>query len=277
LRDEVRERAADSEKFRALFEYSSDAHLILGEAGILDCNAAAIAMLRADSKEQVLRVHPAVLSPEVQPDGRRSLEKSVEMDRTAYERGSHTFEWMHRRMTGEDFPVEVTLTPVVLPGEARVLLVAWHELTLRKQREAALEAQLAVIVRQQEEIRRLSLPVLAVLDGVMMIPVLGELEPAGVERLMEAALAAAKRARVLILDLTGLARIDVVAAAGLVRVLGAIRLIGAEGIIVGVGPALAAAMVAADALLPRVRVLATLRDAIEACAGRGGLRSGPRS
>lgn len=277
LREEVRERAADSEKFRALFECSSDAHLILGETGILDCNAAAIAMLRADSKEQVLRVHPAVLSPEVQPDGRRSLEKSVEMDRTAYERGSHSFEWVHRRMTGEDFPVEVTLTPVILPGEPRVLLVAWHELTLRKQREAALEAQLAVIVRQQEEIRRLSLPVLAVLDGVMMIPVLGELEAAGVERLMEAALAAASRARVLILDLTGLVRVDAVAAAGLARVLGAIRLIGAEGILVGIGPALAAAMVAADVEMPRVRVLATLRAAIEACAGRGGLRSGPRS
>jgi PAS domain-containing protein len=131
LRELLAARALDSEKFRVLFEYASDALLILGAGGILDCNAAAIAMLRARSKEQVLRVHPAVLSPEVQPDGRRSLEKSVEMDRPAHVHGLHRFEWMHRRMTGEDFPVEVTLTPVSIPGE-RVLLVTWRELTAIK-------------------------------------------------------------------------------------------------------------------------------------------------
>jgi hypothetical protein len=45
-------------------------------------------MLRcAAARTQVLRVHPAVLSPEHQPDGRRSLEKSVEMDGLARARG----------------------------------------------------------------------------------------------------------------------------------------------------------------------------------------------
>lgn len=264
LRELLAARALDSEKFRVLFEYAADALLILGAGGILDCNAAAIAMLRASSKEQVLRVHPAVLSPDVQPDGRRSLEKSVEMDRTAHVHGFHRFEWMHRRMTGEDFPVEVTLTPVTIPGE-RVLLVTWHELTARRAREA-------MIADQQAEIERLSLPVLSVWDGVLMIPVLGSLDRTSAARLLDTALTAAtgSRARVVLLDLTGLARVDVQTAHDLLHVLGALRLVGAQGVLVGIGPATAAAIVAADVPMPRVRVFARLRDAIDACV-RGAL------
>ena len=110
LRAEARDSAAANAKFRVLFEHSSDAHLIFDDTGIIDCNRAAVEMLRCADKSQVLRLHPAVLSPELQPDGRRSLEKNLEMDGLARTRGHHRFEWVHRRMTGEDFLVEVTLT-----------------------------------------------------------------------------------------------------------------------------------------------------------------------
>lgn len=266
LRGQLAEQALDAEKFRVLFEHAADALLILGAGGILDCNAAAIEMLRADSKEQVLRVHPAVLSPEVQPDGRRSLEKSVEMDRTAHERGFHRFEWMHRRMNGEDFPVDVTLTPVSLPGE-RVLMVVWHELTQLRAREAELLARAELIASQRAEIQRMTLPVLAVWDRVVMIPVLGDLDGEGADQLTETALAAVARAqaRAVIVDLTGLSRVDARTAQGLLGVLAAVRLVGAEGIVVGIRPAIASALVDADVELPRVRVLTSLREAIEVC------------
>ena len=52
-----------------LFEQSSDAHLIFDERdGIIDCNHATVAMLRYRDKSEVLALHPAVLSPEYQPD-----------------------------------------------------------------------------------------------------------------------------------------------------------------------------------------------------------------
>ena len=103
-------RTAD--RFRVLFEHSSDAHFIFDETGITDCNAATIELLKATDKAQVLALHPAVLSPEYQPDGRRSLEKSKEMDGIATARGYHRFEWLHRKLDGEVFPVEVTLNAV---------------------------------------------------------------------------------------------------------------------------------------------------------------------
>jgi PAS domain S-box-containing protein len=129
------ERTAD--RFRVLFEHSSDAHFIFDETGITDCNAATIQLLKATDKSQVLALHPAVLSPEYQPDGRRSLEKSKEMDGIAEALGYHRFEWLHRKLDGEVFPVEVTLNAVQIGGKP-AWIVVWHDLTEIKRAEAEL-------------------------------------------------------------------------------------------------------------------------------------------
>jgi PAS domain S-box-containing protein len=126
-----------TDRFRILFEHSSDAHLIFDETGITDCNEATIKLLKATDRAQVLALHPAVLSPEFQPDGRRSMEKSVEMDGLARTRGYHRFEWMHRKLDGEVFPVEVTLNAVEIDGKP-AWLVVWHDLTEIKRVEAQL-------------------------------------------------------------------------------------------------------------------------------------------
>lgn len=145
LISDITERATAEEKFRVLFEHSSDAHLLFDERGIIDCNFATLNLLRAQNKDQVLALHPAVLSPEYQPDGRRSLDKSRDMDRLAWEHGYHRFDWVHRRLDGTDVPVEVTLTPVMLEGK-RVMLVVWHDITERVRTEATL--------RQNERLAR---------------------------------------------------------------------------------------------------------------------------
>ncbi|MEM7344473.1 MAG: PAS domain S-box protein, partial [Chloroflexota bacterium] len=132
-RDITGQKRAD-ERFRILFEYSTDAHLIFDETGIIDCNRATIEMLHGQDKSQVLSLHPAELSPEYQPDGRRSLEKAVDMDRLAHENGYHRFEWIHQRLDGEIFPVEVTLNPITLAGKPAILTV-WHDISERKEAE----------------------------------------------------------------------------------------------------------------------------------------------
>ncbi|MBC7526067.1 MAG: hypothetical protein H7308_00800 [Chthonomonadaceae bacterium] len=85
-------KRATEDRFRVLFDYSSDAHLLLGSAGMIDCNEATVRLMGCDSKEEMLSLHPAVLSPEFQPDGRASLEKCIEMDKIAHEKGYHRFE-----------------------------------------------------------------------------------------------------------------------------------------------------------------------------------------
>jgi len=266
LQVEAAANASANENFRVLFEYSSDAHLIFDQHGIIDCNNAAIMMLSCEDKTQLLNLHPAQLSPERQPDGRLSLEKNIEMDSIARVHGHHRFEWMHRRLTGEDFPVEVTLTPVVL-SSGPALLVVWHELTEIKRREAELRAQVELIRQQQAEIHRLSMPVIEVWHGVLMVPVLGALDREAAASLTTPVLDAITRtgARAIIIDLTGLTGADLPTARHLARLLTATRLLGAEGIVVGIGPAVAQAFIAAGAEFSRVRTLATLREALQRC------------
>ena len=263
LRRQLHDTESSHEIFRVLFEHSSDAHLIFDESGIIDCNNAAIAMLLCENKAEVLRLHPAVLSPEYQPDGRTSMEKSVEMDGLARLHGYHRFEWIHRRMTGELFPVQVTLTPVTL-ASGPALLVVWHELTDVKAREAELQDQVEVIRQQKEEIIRLSMPVIEVGDGLLMLPILGTLDEQTLKSLIEPVLMAISRrgARTLIIDLTGLRDAEGATAFHLTRLLAAIGLLGVKGVIVGVRAQTARAFVEAEAPLLGVPIYATMREAL---------------
>ncbi|MFN3307899.1 MAG: PAS domain-containing protein, partial [Anaerolineales bacterium] len=124
--------------FRLIFENSSEAFLLLENGVFIDCNQAAVEMLRAKNKQEVLSVPPAQLSPKYQPDGRPSAEKAEEMIQTAIRNGSHRFEWIHRRMTGEDFPVEVLLTSIQV-GDRTIIHTAWREITERKKAEDELK------------------------------------------------------------------------------------------------------------------------------------------
>jgi PAS domain S-box-containing protein len=257
------------ERSRMLYEHSSDAHLIFDHRGIIDCNPATIAILHGHDKSEILALHPAVLSPERQPDGQSSLAKSVEMDRIAREHGFHRFEWTHRRLTGEDFAVEVTLTPIDLQEGAAVLVV-WHDLTEIKAREAALRAHIATIAEQQARIRALSMPVIEVLRGVVMVPIFGELDAATIDEMTGRVLEslAARRAWALIIDVTALASADGDTASHLLGLLNAARFLGTEGFLVGLNPAFAQALARSETSLAEVRTLASLREAIELCQRR---------
>ncbi len=138
----IRARQARQEErnFRILFEQASDAHVLIdNNHGIIDCNNAAMKLLGFVDKRQVLGLKPDSLSPEFQPDGRRSVEKGLEMYRLARRDGSHRFEWTHRTLDGRAVPVGVTLTPVELANRPATLAVL-HDLTERNHREEELRA-----------------------------------------------------------------------------------------------------------------------------------------
>ena len=136
LRD-VSERRAAEERFKIIFEQSSDAHLLFDENGIFDCNNAAVEMLRSRDRAALLNRTSVELSPEFQGNGIRSDARWNEMATMALQHGHHRFEWTHRRADGELFPVEVSLTPVRVKGKS-VMLVVWHDLSDIKRVEHAL-------------------------------------------------------------------------------------------------------------------------------------------
>ncbi len=125
---------ASEARFRNLFDMSADPALLLVDGRFTDCNRAAVEILRAGSKADVLDTPPDALSPEFQPDGQRSSEKTRGLIEAALSEGSQRFEWVHRRFDGEDFYVEVVLTAIPL-GERQILHTTWRDITERKQME----------------------------------------------------------------------------------------------------------------------------------------------
>ncbi|HEY83558.1 MAG TPA: PAS domain S-box protein [Chloroflexi bacterium] len=125
------------ERFRRLFEDSADAILLLEKNRFVDCNQAALKILELDSKEQLRNTHPADVSPKRQADGQLSTKKAEEMITLAWEENRYRFEWIHRRANGENFPVEVLLTPMVHQGK-KMLHTVWRDITERKKLEEQL-------------------------------------------------------------------------------------------------------------------------------------------
>ena len=140
-------------KYRTFFENSGDAMLIIEGDKFIDCNAATVAMLGYEHKEELLNVHPSKLSPEFQPDGRNSLEKAEEMMVLARENGTHRFEWVHLRKDGTEIPIEVSLTAIE-NGQGVQLHTVWRDLSDRSQSEKALrnsEAKYRALVESSSD------------------------------------------------------------------------------------------------------------------------------
>ncbi|HEY9078025.1 MAG TPA: HD domain-containing phosphohydrolase [Anaerolineaceae bacterium] len=127
-------------KFRQLFERSSDAMLLLDGNHFTDCNQAAAEMIHAPSRQTLTGMTPDEISPPTQPDGMNSTQKARLMIQKALEKGAHRFEWIHRRLDGEEFPVDVSLTAVTL-DERRVLYTIWRDITEQKRAQQRVQQQ----------------------------------------------------------------------------------------------------------------------------------------
>lgn len=135
-REQAEQRlAAQEARFESMFETSPDPTWIIDGHQFVSCNAAAVAILGYQSKEDLRNTHPSRLSPEFQPDGEASFSKAERMMRLAEERGLHRFEWMHTRLDGSDFPAEVTLSRMTMKGRP-VIYCVWRDVSERKAAEA---------------------------------------------------------------------------------------------------------------------------------------------
>ncbi|MFC4159208.1 ATP-binding protein [Chitinimonas lacunae] len=138
---DVTERVQSEQRFRVLFEQSANAMLLFDPVDdcIVDCNRAAVQLLRLASRQQLIEGDPARFYPQRQSDGRSSRDKAIEMAERALKRGWHRYEWLLLRADGSEILVEVTLSPVTV-GRRTLLLAVWYDLSLRKQFEQELVA-----------------------------------------------------------------------------------------------------------------------------------------
>jgi len=105
------------ETFEKLYIKSSDCVMLVKNDTFIDCNEAALKMLGYENKSELFRLNPSLISPLYQPDGRNSGEKAKEMMEIAISNGSHQFEWVHKKSTGEEFWVEIVLTTIKIKNK----------------------------------------------------------------------------------------------------------------------------------------------------------------
>lgn len=127
-----------ADRYRALFDNSTDAILIIEDSKFVDCNQAAVDILGYTDKQSLLHCHPSAISPEYQSDGRRSIDKANGILADVFQsRCSQRFEWDHVKADGSILPVEVSMTAIPT-GKGDALHILWHDISERRRLEKEL-------------------------------------------------------------------------------------------------------------------------------------------
>jgi rsbT co-antagonist protein RsbR len=133
-----------------------------------------------------------------------------------------------------------------------------------------------IIIRQQEEMLELSTPVVKLWDGILALPVIGTLDSARTQVVMESLLQQIVQtgSTIAIIDITGVPTVDTLVAQHLLKTVAAARLMGADCIISGIRPQIAATIVHLGVELHSVITKATLADAFGLALRKAGLSIG---
>ena len=131
----------------------------------------------------------------------------------------------------------------------------------------------AVILRQQQELLELSTPVVTLWNGILALPLIGTLDSARTQVVMESLLQRIVEtgAALAILDITGVPTVDTLVAQHLLKTVAAARLMGADCIISGIRPQIAQTIVHLGVDLNSVTTKATLADAFAIALRRANL------
>jgi rsbT co-antagonist protein RsbR len=138
--------------------------------------------------------------------------------------------------------------------------------------EVFLRAREKQIRRAREEMLELSTPVVKLWDGILALPLIGTLDSARTQVVMESLLEAivSTNSKVAIIDITGVPTVDTVVAQHLLKTVTAARLMGAECIISGIRPQIAQTIVHLGINLLDITTKATLGDAFALALERRG-------
>jgi rsbT co-antagonist protein RsbR len=130
-----------------------------------------------------------------------------------------------------------------------------------------------IITRQQQEMMELSTPVVRLFEGVLAVPLIGTLDSARTQVVMEGLLQRIVEtgAQIAIIDITGVPTVDTLVAQHLLKTIAAARLMGADCIISGIRPQIAQTIVHLGVELQNVTTKATMADALTTALRRSGL------
>jgi rsbT co-antagonist protein RsbR len=193
-----------------------------------------------------------------------------------------SFSWRKPRSFDEDLTVVLTaIRPTLAAVVAnrrraleleRMVEERTNELMDTLQQQA--DFQQRIIEAQRQALEELSTPLIPLMDRILVMPIIGSVDTARARDILRALLAGIglHRARVVILDITGVALVDSGVAAHLNKTMQAARLKGAYIIITGIADAVAETMVDLGIDWTHVEIQRDLQSGLLSAVGRMGMR-----
>jgi anti-anti-sigma factor len=170
------------------------------------------------------------------------------------------------QLTAEQASADLVLVNASLEAQVAERTGKMRE-ALAAQEQQAESLQLALAKQHQlvDQIRALAIPIIPVRQDVLVVPLIGGLDAQRGEDLIGRVLQEIeqRRARMVIIDITGVPVVDAAAAGELLRTADTTRLLGATTVLVGIRPEVAQALVGLSVDLRTLRTEATLQQALE--------------
>ncbi|MEU7720518.1 STAS domain-containing protein [Streptomyces tibetensis] len=266
-REQIAQRWADTALFRTVFTVSRDEAVEAGRA-VTAALAAVAASGRLDDlrasgfeavRDQLGRMAASRARTGIDSDGVASEVAALREPVT---------ELLRAEFGAPDSPEanEAVLALTVLMGTLRLVVM-----------ETTLSAGEELIARQREQLHEVATPVIKLWESTVAVPLIGTLDSARSQVVMESLLDAivAERARYAILDITGVPTVDSLVAQHLMKTVAAARLMGAECIVSGIRPAIAQTIVHLGIDLGTVLTRSSLADALAYALSQQGVEIAP--
>ncbi|MGA9541407.1 MAG: protoglobin domain-containing protein [Methyloceanibacter sp.] len=121
------------------------------------------------------------------------------------------------------------------------------------------------VIESGKAMLEMSTPVTSIWDGILLLPLVGVVDSQRTQDIMDKSLSriAETRARMFVMDISGVVTVDTAVANNFIRITQATRLMGCDCIISGISPNVARTLVELGANVGEVRTTATLRDALQ--------------
>jgi PAS domain S-box-containing protein len=268
-REELQKRVAEledqMERYHLFSEITGEG-LVLHEQGkVFDVNPAILAMFGyAEAAEVVGKGVLQFIAPEAHETAAQYMQAGH----------THPLELPALRKDGTVFPMETSACIYEVQGHI-IRGVSARDITERKQAEAErTQLQQEIIDAQQRAIAELSTPVIPIMDRIIVMPLVGSIDSLRARDVTRSLLAGIShhRAKVVILDVTGVAIMDTGVVNHLNKTIQAARLKGARTIVTGLSDSVAEAIVDLGIDWSGIETLSDLRTGLTTALGSLGVK-----
>jgi rsbT co-antagonist protein RsbR len=256
------------ERYKAFSDATTEGVLLHKDGTTIDVNQSFLDMYGYNDPSELIGKNSIELTIP-KPEDRGKIYQKIKAGATG------PYEIVSKRADdGTTFPVEINARQVHFKGEiVRVVLIT--DITERKQAEAERERlQQEVIEAHKQALQELSTPIIPVMERIIVMPLIGSIDTLRAKDIMRALLAGIRkqRAKVVILDITGVPIVDSGVANHLNKTIQAARLKGAQTIVTGLSDAVAEAIVDLGIDWSGVETLADLQTGLMAALSSLGIK-----